>query len=112
MKILVTGGTGLTGKARVEQLPDEGHQGAALDDQEGLETDEPRRWGAEVVIGGVVGQCMQGGVQSMVGVFCARDDGCREGRTHGGLGVVASPRCEGPMGCPLSRPVSQGRIRF
>lgn len=53
MKVLVTGGTGFTGKALVRRLLDENHQVVALDYQEGLKTDELRQWGAEVVIGTV-----------------------------------------------------------
>lgn len=65
MKILVTGGTGFTGKALVRRLLDEGHQVVALDYKEGLKTDELKNWGAEVVIGSVtdkklVEQCMEG----------------------------------------------------
>lgn len=65
MKVLVTGGTGFTGKALVRRLIDEGHEVVALDYKEGLETDELRKWGAEVVIGSVadkavVDKCMQG----------------------------------------------------
>ncbi len=65
MKILVTGGTGFTGKALVRRLLDDGHQVVALDFQEGLKTQELRDWGAEVVIGtvtdrDVVDRCMQG----------------------------------------------------
>ncbi len=65
MKVLVTGGTGFTGKALVKRLLDEGHSVVALDYKEGLETNELRNWGAEVVIGSVadkdvVDQCMQG----------------------------------------------------
>jgi len=54
MKILVTGGTGFTGKALVKRLLDEGHQVVALDYKEGLKTQELRGWGAEVIIGSVV----------------------------------------------------------
>jgi nucleoside-diphosphate-sugar epimerase len=54
MKILVTGGTGFTGKALVKKLLDEGHQVVALDYKEGLKTQELRDWGAEVIIGSVV----------------------------------------------------------
>jgi len=65
MKMLVTGGTGFTGKALVRRLLDDGHQVVALDYKEGLKTDELRKWGAEVVIGSVtdrdlVDRCMQG----------------------------------------------------
>jgi nucleoside-diphosphate-sugar epimerase len=65
MKILVTGGTGFTGKALVRRLLSDGHQVVALDFQEGLKTEELRDWGAEVVIGTVtdkeiVDQCMKG----------------------------------------------------
>ncbi len=54
MKILVTGGTGFTGKALVKRLLNEGHQVVALDYKEGLKTQELRDWGAEVIIGSVV----------------------------------------------------------
>ena len=65
MKILVTGGTGFTGKALVRRLLDEGHQVVALDYKKGLKTEELKNWGAEVVIGSVtdkklVDQCMEG----------------------------------------------------
>ena len=65
MKILVTGGTGFTGKALVRRLLDEKHQVVALDYKEGLKTQELREWGAEVVIGSVtdkdvVARCMKG----------------------------------------------------
>ncbi len=53
MKILVTGGTGFTGKALVKRLLDEGHQVVALDYQEGIKTQELSDWGAEVIIGSV-----------------------------------------------------------
>jgi nucleoside-diphosphate-sugar epimerase len=54
MKILVTGGTGFTGKALVKRLLNEGHKVVALDYKEGLKTQELRDWGAEVIIGSVV----------------------------------------------------------
>lgn len=65
MKILVTGGTGFTGKALVKRLLDDGHQVVALDYKEGIKTQELRDWGAEVVIGSVtdrdvVARCMEG----------------------------------------------------
>lgn len=65
MRILVTGGTGFTGKALVRRLLDDGHQVVALDYQDGLKTEELRQWGAEVVIGSVtdvdvVERCMRG----------------------------------------------------
>ncbi|HMK66373.1 MAG TPA: NAD(P)-dependent oxidoreductase [Thermodesulfobacteriota bacterium] len=65
MKVLVTGGTGFTGKALVRRLLDEGHQVVAMDYKEGLKTEELRSWGAEVVIGSVtdkdlVDRCTQG----------------------------------------------------
>ena len=53
MKVLVTGGTGFTGKALVKRLLDEGHEVVALDYKEGLKTEELRQWGARVVIGSV-----------------------------------------------------------
>ncbi len=65
MKILVTGGTGFTGKALVRRLLNDGHQVVALDYKEGIKTEELRTWGAEVVIGSVtdaevVNRCMKG----------------------------------------------------
>ena len=64
MKILVTGGTGFTGKALVIRLLNEGHQVIALDYKEGIKTEELKAWGAEVVIGSVadpktVERCME-----------------------------------------------------
>jgi nucleoside-diphosphate-sugar epimerase len=65
MKILVTGGTGFTGKALVRRLLDLGHEVVALDYKEGLKTAELRDWGARVIIGSVtdatvVRQAMEG----------------------------------------------------
>lgn len=53
MKILVTGGTGFTGKALVRRLLNDGHEVVALDYKEGLKTQELRDWGAKVIIGSV-----------------------------------------------------------
>jgi nucleoside-diphosphate-sugar epimerase len=53
MRILVTGGTGFTGKALVRRLLDDGHDVVALDYKEGLRTQEIRDWGAEVLLGSV-----------------------------------------------------------
>jgi nucleoside-diphosphate-sugar epimerase len=53
MKILVTGGTGFTGKALVKRLLDDGHDVVALDNKEGHKTQELREWGADVRIGSV-----------------------------------------------------------
>ncbi len=65
MKVLVTGGTGFTGKALVKRLLDEGHEVISLDYKEGLKTDDLRKAGAKVVIGSVgdkeiVDKCMKG----------------------------------------------------
>jgi len=65
MRILITGGTGFTGKALVKRLLDDGHQVVALDYKEGVKTQELRDWGAEVVIGSVtdarvVERCTEG----------------------------------------------------
>lgn len=53
MKVLVTGGTGFTGKALVLRLLAQGHEVVALDYKEGLKTADLRAAGAEVVIGSV-----------------------------------------------------------
>lgn len=53
MRILVTGGTGFTGKALVQRLLGLGHEVVALDYKEGLRTQELRDWGAEVILGSV-----------------------------------------------------------
>lgn len=53
MKILVTGGTGFTGKALVLRLLKDGHHVVAMDYKEGLKTEELRKAGAEVIIGSV-----------------------------------------------------------
>jgi len=65
MRVLVTGGTGFTGKALVRRMLKEGHEVVALDHQEGHKSQELRDWGAELVIGSVtdrevVARCMQG----------------------------------------------------
>lgn len=65
MKVLVTGGTGFTGKALVRRMLDEGHQVVALDCKEGHKSAEIRDWGAELIIGSitdvaVVKRSMQG----------------------------------------------------
>jgi nucleoside-diphosphate-sugar epimerase len=65
MKVLVTGGTGFTGKALVRRMLDEGHEVVALDYKEGYKTAEIRDWGAELVLGSItdpstVERCMRG----------------------------------------------------
>ena len=53
MRIVVTGGTGFTGKVLVKRLLSEGHEVLALDYQEGFKTAEIKDWGGEVIIGSV-----------------------------------------------------------
>jgi nucleoside-diphosphate-sugar epimerase len=53
MKVLVTGGTGFTGSALVRRLLAIGHVVVAFDYKEGLQTDDLRAAGAEIVIGSV-----------------------------------------------------------
>src|SRR5262249_50680406 len=65
MRVLVTGGTRLTGKALVKRVLDLKHDVVALDYKEGLRTQELREWGAKVVLGSVtdrevVAHAMQG----------------------------------------------------
>lgn len=97
MKVLVTGGTGFTGKALVRRLLDQGHRVVALDYKEGLKTRELRDWGAEVVIGSVtdaavVERCMEGVdvVQHLAAAFREMDvpDGYYREVNVGGTRVV------------------------
>lgn len=53
MRILVTGGTGFTGKALALRLAAEGHEVTAFDCREGLRTDELRAAGVQVVLASV-----------------------------------------------------------
>ena len=53
MRVLVTGGTGFTGKALALRLARDGHEVTALDCREGLRTDELRAAGVRVVLGSV-----------------------------------------------------------
>jgi nucleoside-diphosphate-sugar epimerase len=53
MRVLVTGGTGFTGTALVQRLRRAGHEVVALDYKDGLQCDDLRALGAEVVIGSV-----------------------------------------------------------
>lgn len=68
MKVLVTGGTGFTGKALVRRLLDAGHEVVALDYQEGLKTEELRQWGAKVVIGTVTDKAIVGKVMAGIDI--------------------------------------------
>lgn len=58
LKVLVTGGTGFTGKALVKRLIDEGHEVVALDCKEGLKSDEISEWGAKLVLGSVTDESL------------------------------------------------------
>ncbi|MEL6447914.1 MAG: NAD-dependent epimerase/dehydratase family protein [Pseudomonadota bacterium] len=76
MHVLVTGGTGFTGKALVQRLLADGHSVVALDYKEGHKTQELSDLGATVVIGSVtdaavVEQAMQGvdAVQHLAAAF-------------------------------------------
>ncbi|MFQ6006511.1 MAG: NAD-dependent epimerase/dehydratase family protein [Woeseia sp.] len=65
MKILVTGGTGFTGKALVKRLLNDGHEVTALDYKSGHNTFELKDWGSNVAIGTVadkatVERCVNG----------------------------------------------------
>ena len=53
MRILVTGGTGFTGKALTKRLLNDGHKVTALDYKEGVKAFELKDWGADVIIGSV-----------------------------------------------------------
>jgi len=58
MRILVTGGTGFSGKALCKRLLDQNHDVVALDYKEGLKTEELRSWGADVRTGSVTDQAI------------------------------------------------------
>jgi nucleoside-diphosphate-sugar epimerase len=58
VRALVTGGTGFTGKALARRLLDLGHEVVVLDCKEGLNTQELRDWGAEVVLGSVTDEAV------------------------------------------------------
>jgi len=53
MKILVTGGTGFTGKALVKQLVEDGHEIISLDNKEHLKTEEEKEWGVKLIFGSI-----------------------------------------------------------
>lgn len=65
MKVLVTGGTGFTGKALVRRMIESGHEVLALDCKEGYRSSEIPEWGARLVQGSItdrelVERCMAG----------------------------------------------------
>lgn len=65
MRVLVTGGTGFTGKALVRRMVERGHEVTALDCQDGYKTDEIESWGVRLVKGTVtdaalVERCVSG----------------------------------------------------
>ncbi len=66
MRVLVTGGTGFTGTALVKRLLVLGHAVVALDYKEGLQSDDLRAKGAEILTGSVTDR--QVVEQSMKGV--------------------------------------------
>lgn len=66
MRVLVTGGTGFTGTALVKRLLVMGHAVVALDYKEGLQSDDLRAKGAEILTGSVTDR--QVVEQSMKGV--------------------------------------------
>ena len=65
MRILVTGGTGFTGTALVRRLLDAGHAVVTLDYKAGIESEDLRSRGAQLITGsvtdpGAVDRCMKG----------------------------------------------------